>query len=308
MSYDSPARRMPRSASFCLLLMLAAGPLPCLSYGYGYEDLYYYDYDDGTDYALPGELSGMLYDPSPTNGTEVEAVIVGGTRAAAGRFEYMAAIHINGRFLCGGVLVEPDVVLTAAQCISGPLFRFFRPTVYLGRPDLGEEATEAQTFEVLQMVAHSEFDPRTLDNDLALLKLDRAAGLQPMNYFTPLALSAGDPLTVLGWGVTSEGSRASDELNEGEVAFAPGSDCTSAYGERVSAVMLCASSPNAQDSCQGDAGGPLLKKGASAEEDVLVGVISWGEGCAQAGKPSVYASMQAAQVWAEETLQALGSL
>lgn len=162
-----------------------------------------------------------------------------------------------------------------------------------------------------QVVVHSDYDPETLDNDAAILKLASPippGTVQLMNYFTRAGLAEGDPLTVLGWGVMDEGVRLSEELLQGVVTYAPLEYCEAAYGDRVTGSMICASSSDGQDSCQGDSGGPLLQKGDSSEQDILVGLVSWGEGCAQEGKPGVYTSMAAIQPWVEETLLDLGSL
>jgi secreted trypsin-like serine protease len=258
-------------------------------------DLYYDYYNDVPDFTRP----------APEEMTQVQAVVFGGTKVDAGRFDYVVSIFKLGQHICGGTLIEPDVVLTAAQCVSNRRSARFPTTVYIKRADLSEVANDEQVFAVLQTVVHPEYNPETRDNDVALLKLSRSSDATLANYFINAELSEGTPLTVLGYGVTSQGSRRSNSLREGTVAFESAEGCAAVYGHRITGSMVCASSPNAQDACQGDSGGPLVQE--SAAGDILVGIVSWGDGCAEPGKPGVYASMESVRTWVEDTLVALGS-
>jgi trypsin len=89
-----------------------------------------------------------------------------------------------------------------------------------------------------------------------------------------------------GFGATSEGGPVSSRLKHVELAFVPRSTCNSNYSGGVTANMMCAADPG-QDACQGDSGGPLYDN----DNDVLIGIVSWGQGCARNGYPGVYAQV-----------------
>ncbi|NBU64481.1 MAG: serine protease, partial [Chloroflexia bacterium] len=88
----------------------------------------------------------------------------------------------------------------------------------------------------------------------------------------------------------------SDVLRKVTVPIVSNTTCNTNYGGGITARMVCAGLPTGGvDSCQGDSGGPLFVNDASTPK--LIGVVSWGEGCAVAGKPGVYANVQAMRSW-----------
>merc|ERR1712071_154297 len=108
-------------------------------------------------------------------------------------------------------------------------------------------------------------------------------------------LSAGLDVTVMGWGSIDECDTKTDVLLEVEVDIIPNDICNTAYedSDGVTENMICAAREG-KDSCRGDSGGPLIIKGASSyEEDIQVGIVSWGRGCAQPGFPGVYVRVSA---------------
>ena len=95
--------------------------------------------------------------------------------------------------------------------------------------------------------------------------------------------------TIAGWGTTSEGGRAPSVLQEAQVPITTDDYCSGAYDDFESTTMVCAGFPQGGvDTCQGDSGGPMFGRAATGELRV-VGATSYGEGCARAGKPGVYA-------------------
>ena len=137
---------------------------------------------------------------------------------------------------------------------------------------------------------HEAYNTVTQENDLALIKLRT----QPPGRVIPLASSkiaipAGQPLEVTGWGATNEGGSASRGLLKASVPYVDSAACNvpSAYNGAIKAGMMCAGfREGGIDSCQGDSGGPLVWR--TADGPVLVGVVSWGEGCARKLKYGVY--------------------
>jgi len=110
------------------------------------------------------------------------------------------------------------------------------------------------------------------------------------------SVNVGQSVVVAGWGATSEGGSGSDQLLKLTVPVLSNSDCLTAYSG-ITNSMVCAGylTQSGKDSCQGDSGGPLtIGTGTTAR---LVGVVSWGQGCARLGYPGVYARVSEVQSW-----------
>lgn len=112
----------------------------------------------------------------------------------------------------------------------------------------------------------------------------------------------GENVTVSGWGVMSEGEGSiSNILNAVDVPIVSLTECRVAYGQRVNKDHLCAGlKQGGKDSCQGDSGGPLVRRRGNQTE--LVGIVSFGYGCAQAGSPGVYTKVSHYVDWINENL------
>lgn len=124
------------------------------------------------------------------------------------------------------------------------------------------------------------------------MKLSTPIATSSTIKYVSLAASGSDPAagtssTVAGWGTTSEGGSASSVLRYVDVPIVARSTCQSQYGtSSITTNMVCAAeTAGGQDSCQGDSGGPLVTTGTST----LIGVVSWGNGCARRGYAGVYA-------------------
>ncbi len=233
--------------------------------------------------------------------------IVGGEESAEGAWPWMTAIYYRNCSpeqcqFCGGSLIAPNWVLTAAHCAAAvgntPI------DVFLGGVDLAGQGTQIR---VDQVIVHEDFDPNTLDNDIALLHLSQPAGIKPV-----VMIESGDPdgLTdpdnmakMLGWGATSEGGPGSQLLMEVEVNIltnAAANQALAPFGSRLTANMLPAGVPGGgKDTCQGDSGGPFLVRDGSRRW-VLAGVTSWGIGCARPNLPGIYARVANYREWIDE--------
>lgn len=212
----------------------------------------------------------------------VEPQIVGGDSTRIAEHPWMVALTTAGSVsaYCGGALVGPDRVVTAAHCISD-----YRPgsiRVIAGRTDLRNN--DGQQRLVRGYWIYPGYTSPEQGNDVAVLFLDRALPYRPLPLETdPGAYRPGAPATVLGWGYTAEGGPSSAELRSADVALVADSDCAASYREFDRREMVCAGSPRGgADACYGDSGGPLVAGGR------LIGVTSWGSGCARAGRPGVY--------------------
>lgn len=90
---------------------------------------------------------------------------------------------------------------------------------------------------------------------------------------------------IIGFGKVSVGDNLfPNVLQHVEIDYIKNSGCKVSYGDRIKESMMCASVNGIADTCQGDSGGPLFDR----NNDVLVGVVSWGHGCAERDFPGVY--------------------
>ncbi|ROT72247.1 putative transmembrane protease serine 9-like [Penaeus vannamei] len=152
----------------------------------------------------------------------------------------------------------------------------------------------AMASNIAEIKVHPGYDSNTLDNDIALLKLADPIEFPDDNRIAPVCLpTAGEmyadvDATITGWGAQQQGGSTSAVLFEVTVPTMTNAVCDTKYSGQITANMICAGIPEGgKDSCQGDSGGPMI-----VEENgkwKLVGVVSWGYGCAQPNKPGVYA-------------------
>lgn len=221
--------------------------------------------------------------------------IVGGHDAAAGAYPNVAEITFGKSFLCTGTVIAPDWVLTAGHCGSVTGAAVASPAGWpaaLIDVRVGSNKAGQGTLVPADRVVVEPAYLATSGHDVSLIHLSSAApvGATKVAGDAEGALWApGTSETIVGWGTTSEGGDLPDTLQEAQVPVTTDAYCGSAYSDFEAATMVCAGFPQGGvDTCQGDSGGPLFGHTASGELKV-VGATSYGEGCARAGKPGVYA-------------------
>ncbi|SDX57362.1 Trypsin [Amycolatopsis xylanica] len=190
----------------------------------------------------------------------------------------------RGQF-CGGTLAAKNKVVTAAHCTVDIKDRPDQVQVAIGRTKLSTE--EGQVLKVKAIWVHEQYDADKTTADVSVLTLEGDSDAKPMELadtsdegYTP-----GAEAVALGWGLTSDNGEPSDTLKKVTLPVTSDEACKTAYPDGyVAEAHVCAGvQEGGKDTCQGDSGGPLVGSGGK-----LIGIVSWGEGCAQPGKYGVY--------------------
>jgi secreted trypsin-like serine protease len=226
--------------------------------------------------------------------------IVGGIDAKEGEFPYQLSLLWSGSHICGATLVSPKLAITAAHCVEGDSPSNIK--VVAGVLDRRETTGMEQTISVSKINVHRQYNGNTFANDIAALVLSTEAVMNdvvaPAGLPEPQQDSTGE-ITVSGWGTTRESGSLANVLQHVTIPTINDADCQEMYPqETILESMLCAGLPEGgKDSCQGDSGGPLVE--GRGKDAVLVGIVSWGYGCARAGYPGVNTQVSYFRDWIE---------
>eukprot|EP00058_Branchiostoma_floridae_P001938 XP_002587426.1 hypothetical protein BRAFLDRAFT_61430 [Branchiostoma floridae] len=226
--------------------------------------------------------------------------VVGGVQAVQGSWPWQASLKLNGRHFCGGQIIAPNWIVTAAHCFDGQS----NPSqwrVSLGSYRRTTTDSTQQDLSVVRIIMHESYDRIRINNDVALMKLSGNA--QYNNYVSPICLPtkdvpAGTNCETTGWGDTGSGL-LSTYLMQARVPIMEWNKCNSAQymNGAITDKMICAGyDQGGKDACQasffitlskkGDSGGPLVCKYSG--KWTLDGIVSWGRDCALAYKPGIY--------------------
>ncbi|EPQ03130.1 Transmembrane protease serine 9 [Myotis brandtii] len=228
--------------------------------------------------------------------------IVGGVEASPGEFPWQVSLRENNEHFCGATVIGARWLVSAAHCFN----EFQDPTewvAYAGTTQLsGSEASTVRA-RVAQIITHPSYNPDTADFDVAVLRL--GSPLPFSRHVQPVCLPAASHVfpprrkcLISGWGYLREDFLIKPEmLQKATVELLDQALCASLYGNSLTDRMVCAGYLDGKvDSCQGDSGGPLVCEEPSGRF-FLAGIVSWGIGCAEAGRPGVYARVTRLRDW-----------
>ncbi|XP_018580082.1 brachyurin [Anoplophora glabripennis] len=220
--------------------------------------------------------------------------VIGGMTVTPNSVPYQVAIYINGRSFCGGSLISRNFVLTAAHCTVSASF----VELIFGAHNV--QAAESTQVRVTSMniINHGQYNPSTLLNDVALVRIPSAISLNANIQIVALAPAtagtyAGSVARLTGWGRISDAIDViSPTLGGVNLNIITNSVCASSFGNIIQSSTICTSGAGIVGACNGDSGGPLTVNG------IQVGVTSFVayRGC-ELGLPSGFARVSAFRSW-----------
>lgn len=258
----------------------------------------------------------------PEQDTRAHARIVGGQGVPNDAYPFIASLEVSGQSKCGGSLLGPTLVITAAHCVTTtdpltglPVLDVDGLSVVVGRTVLsdatqGQERGLSEEPGIAPVAVHPRYLAGDSAYDVAFLALDAPVeGIVPVRLptkGTDALLRPGQNATVIGWGNTDPTlTNFPDRLREVQVPMLETTECELSYGSFRPGVNMCAGVVG-KDSCQGDSGGPLFRQPPARETAYQIGVVSYGDGCGAQGAPGVYVSLSSAALWDTMTESASG--
>jgi trypsin len=240
--------------------------------------------------------------------------IINGRKAAPGEIPWQASLEVASipdpqwAHFCGGVIHSQDWILTAAHCVIGRQPDDLK--IVVGDVDLG---ANIERHDVDRILVNPGFRTGSKQGDVALLHLQEPLVVSSFIQPIPLISDAAESgfvnqvtaLTASGWGADEPGGLAVSQLLRVDVPFASPAQCTATlsypsnavtHAPQITGDMLCAGrTGGGVDTCQGDSGGPLVYFADGHPR--LVGIASWGDGCALPYKYGVYARVSQFRDW-----------
>ncbi|XP_070495557.1 trypsin-1-like [Chironomus tepperi] len=253
--------------------------------------------------AVPYSLNNLERIFGPYNGLRLnpDARIVGGDAANITDYPYQGSLLSSLRHICGCNIISSHFVFTAAHCTNGAVASML--SVRVGSSFLGRDG---DVIKVAQIIQHPSYNSWNIDYDFSLLRLQEelvfSERVQPIKF--PCAgedFRDGTIVSTSGWGNTMNSSISNEQLRVVYVVTINQQVCINAYAKINSAVTPRGYLiEGGKDACQGDSGGPLAAPHTDTyleSDGVLIGLVSWGYGCARPNFPGVYSRISAVSDW-----------
>ncbi|SFD05915.1 trypsin-like serine protease [Pseudoalteromonas denitrificans] len=239
--------------------------------------------------------------------------IVGGEIVKEGVRPWMTSLQFDGQHFCGASLISESWVLTAAHCVED-ITKNNLNSLSVRSNFISLKSTSGSKASVADVYIHPDYNQQGKNaSDIALVKLSTPiTNVSFIKLATDHIISAsGKPnamASVSGWGALQQGGNSPDILQKVNVPIVSNQVCNAkeAYDGKISSTEICAGLvKGGKDSCQGDSGGPLVI--THEGKFVQAGVVSWGEGCAQANKYGVYARVNSFNAWIDNIKKGNGT-
>ena len=253
-------------------------------------------------------ISSVLL-PFPAVAIPDKAPVIGGENAAAGSAPWMVAFYKSGKRpvktqFCGGTLISPRLIATAAHCMKGESPGSVG--ILLDRIRLSNENGIDVSANSIQI--HESYINRFYENDIAIVELKRSVPIQHVQIASPSEepfFKSTEQVSVWGWGYMSRFfENPADTLQTATMPLFSDDECENSLGrDYIAGLMICAGIKSSShidsdgvDTCSGDSGGPLIS--SINGDSRLLGITSWGHGCATELGGGVYTRSSAYYYWA----------
>ncbi|XP_049831344.1 trypsin alpha-3-like [Schistocerca gregaria] len=239
-------------------------------------------------------LSGASPLVKPIQGSKpwrsrLDGRIVGGSAVSISQYPWQLYFTI-GNYMCGASIISSTWALSAAHCVDG-----FSTSQMLLRAGTSTRGSGGTTHRIATGYIHGSYSGN--DYDICVVQVSNAFSFNSNVQAVGLASSepsAGTSVTVTGWGTTSYQGSASNTLLGVTVQIIDRNTCNRSYGSITSRMICAGVTSGGKDACQGDSGGPLVSGSTQ------VGIVSWGNECALANYPGVYANVANLRSWIQQ--------
>ncbi|CAH2105630.1 unnamed protein product [Euphydryas editha] len=264
-----------------------------------YSDSAIYDFSQN-EWFICDIIAFSFSTPFPTTELDQSNRIVNGFEINISEVPYHAMLWrestVGLSYTCGAAIITSNVLLTAAHCVKSfesipSSFRVIVGTSY--------RLSGGDSYKVSKLYVHENYSPLTLEHDIAVLvtskKIKFGKNVDAISIAKPnINIPPGISALVSGFGTTSYQGSVPGTLLAAWVNIVSQQECSQAYRQlaMITSGMICASANNPpRDACRGDSGGPL------ATDNTLIGIVSWGEGCANITYPGVYTRVSNYYSW-----------